>query len=173
MSKWDDPKPEFKWPVAVARPISASTEDVWRAISMPGNLELCHPFCDKNPVENWPGEGSRDVIYYLNGRVLTRCFLNWIDGVGYDLEIGRQGGRLSFVSWRIIPREETLCILRITIYPHMIQHIPLAIRWFPHVVTVRPKLSSYLASVVKGFDWFVTQGQAVSSNQFGTHPWFS
>jgi hypothetical protein len=54
MPEWEDPKPGYKWPVEVAQPIKAPAEKVWDAISMRGNLEPCHPFCSKNPVEVWP-----------------------------------------------------------------------------------------------------------------------
>ncbi len=173
MLEWEDPKPGYKWPVAVSQPIMTSAEKVWGAISMPGNLELCHPFCAKNPVEVWPGEGSQDQIHYLSGWVLERRFVQWIDGVGYDLEIGRRGGRSSFVSWRIMPIGYQNCILRITIYPHVLQNLPVAIRWFPHILRVVPMLSRYLSSVVRGFEWYVTRGEPVPRNQFGSHPWFS
>ena len=169
----EDPKPGFKWPVAVAHTIAAPAEKVWATVSMPGNLEHCHPFCKRNPVEVWPGEGSRDAIHYLSGRVLERRFCRWIDGVGYDLEIGRRGGRSSFVSWRILPGRDQDCTLRIAVYPHILQGIPVAIRWLPHALRIRPMLRSYLESVVKGFEWYVTRGEPVPRNQFGSHPWFS
>jgi len=173
MLEWEDPKPGFKWPVAATHPITASAEKVWGAISMPGNLELCHPFCVKNPVEVWPGEGSKDQIHYLSGWVLERRFGRWIDGVGYDLEIGRPGGGASFVSWRITPVDDQNCILGITIYPQVLQNIPVAIRWLPHIFRVGPMLKSYLSSVVGGFEWYVIRGEPVPRNQFGSHPWFS
>jgi hypothetical protein len=173
MPQWDDPKQVFRWPVAVAQPIEAPAERVWKAISMPGNLELCHPFCAENPVEMWPGDGSRDAIHYLSGRVLERRFCRWIDGVGYDLEIGRRGGRSSFVSWRISPADQEGCTLRIAVYPHALQTLPVAIRWLPHIVRLRPMLRSYLSSVVRGFEWYVTRGEPVARDQFGAHPWFS
>lgn len=173
LSTWDDPKPGFKWPVAVSRSISASARDVWQAISMPGNLEPCHPFCSKNPVEVWPGEESRDEIHYLSGWVYARRFCRWIEGVGYDLEIGRRGGRQSFVSWRITPEDGHNCTLRITVYPHALQGLPVIIRWVPHMLSIGPMLRKYLSSVVRGFEWYVTRGEAVPRNQFGSHPWFS
>lgn len=169
----DNPRPGFRWPVAVAQEIAAPAEKVWDAISMPGNLEPCHPFCAKNPVQVWPGPDSRDEIHYLSGLVFERRFCRWIEGVGYDLEIGRHGGRQSFVSWRIAPVEKERCILRIAVYPHVLQTVPVAIRWIPHLVRVRPLLKQYLASVVGGFDWYVTHGEPVPRNQFGSHPWFS
>jgi hypothetical protein len=169
----DDPKPGFRWPVAVAAPIAAPAEKVWEAISLPGNLELCHPFCAKNPVDVWPGEASRDEIHYLSGWVFERRFCRWIDGVGYDLEIGARGGRMSFVSWRILPKARGESTLRIAVYPHVLQQVPVVIRWLPHRLRLRPMLTKYLSSVVRGFEWYVTRGEAVPRDQFGSHPWFS
>ena len=173
MPRWDDPKPGYKWPIAVAQPIAASADKVWDAISMPGNLEHCHPFCAKNPVEAWPGEESKDEVHYLSGWVYERRFCRWIEGVGYDLEIGERGGRSSFVSWRITPARSGNCILRISVYPHTLQSVPVVMRWLPHVLYLGPMLRRYLSSVVRGFEWYVIRGEAVPRNQFGTHPWFS
>lgn len=169
----NDPRPGFRWPVAVARAIAAPGGKVWEAISMPGNLEAGHPFCARNPVHAWPGETSRDEVHYLSGWVFERRFCRWIDGVGYDLEIGRHGGGTSFVSWRILRSTRAACILRIVVYPHVLQHLPVAIRWLPHRLRLRPMLIDYLSSVVGGFEWYVTRGEAVPRNHFGSHPWFS
>jgi hypothetical protein len=163
----------FKWPITASRKIETSPQNVWLAISRPGNLEDCHPFCEKNPVDQWPGVGARDTIHYYSGWVLDREFTNWIDGVGYDLTIGREGGRKSYVSWQITAEQENVSTLSITIYPHIFQNIPTVIRWMPHIVAIKPFLHSYLESVVKGFDWFITTGKSVQMNQFGTHKWFS
>ena len=168
-----DPLPGFKWPVMFEQPISVPAEMVWNTISMPGNLEQCHPFCVKNPVEVWPGEGSRDEIHYLSGWIYERRFNRWIDGVGYDLEIGRQGGGKSFVSWRIKPQGNHNCILKISIYPHVLQNLSVVIRWLPHILYIRPLLRRYLSSVTRGFEWYVIRGEPVPRNQFGEHPWFS
>ena len=129
VSVWDDPKPGFKWPVTVAQPIKAPAGRVWDAISMPGNLEPCHPFCARNRVEVWPGEGSRDEVHYLSGWVFERRFCRWINGVGYDLEIGTRGGKSSFVSWRILPVNNGNCTLRIAVYPHLLQDAPVAVSY--------------------------------------------
>ncbi len=173
MPQWDDPKPGYKWPVAVAQPIAAPGDKVWEVISMPGNLEHCHPFCAKNPVQVWPGEGSRDEVHYLSGWVFERRFCRWIDGIGYDLEIGRRGGRSSFVSWRIMPVDNQDCLLKIAVYPHALQNVPAAIRWLPHLLHIGPMIRRYLSSVVRGFEWYVIRGEPVPRNQFGSHPWFS
>jgi hypothetical protein len=112
-------------------------------------------------------------VRYLSGWIYERRFRHWIEGVGYDLEIGRHGGETSTVSWRISPIDDQSCALCITVYPHALQKIPIVIRWFPHVLRLRPMLERYLDSVVRGFEWYVTRGEPVPRNKFGTHPWFS
>ena len=100
--------------------------------------------------------------------------LAWsVDGVGYDLTVGREGGGKSYVSWRITEAEDDAANLSITIYPYALQKIPLVIRWAPHLAMMRPALHSYLESVLKGFEWFITTGKPVTKNQFGSHKWFS
>ena len=173
MTRLDDPNPGFKWPISVGRSIAEPAGKVWQAISAPGNLEKCHPFCAGNPVQVWPGANARDEVHYLSGWVFERRFLRWIDGVGYDLEIGRQGGSTSLVSWRISSTEPRSCVLRIAVYPHALQRVPVVLRWIPHTLRLRPMLRSYLSSVTAGFEWYVMRGEPVPRNQFGTHPWFS
>jgi hypothetical protein len=163
----------FKWPVAVERSLNASPDEVWSVISNPGNLELCHPFCRRNPVESWPGIGSHDAIEYYSGWRFERRFTGWIDGGGYDLEIGRKGGRRTAVSWRIREVDDGTSVLGITTYPVGLQHLPVVVRWLPHLVTMRPMLRSYLDSVLRGFEHYLTTGQPVTRNQFGSHRWFS
>ncbi len=167
------PQNAFRWPVTVEREITAPAQDVWCAISRPGNLELCHPFCESNPVRIWPGPGSQDEVHYLSGWVYERQFRRWIEGVGYDLQIGRKGGGKSLVSWRVIPIDDYCCALKITVCPHALQNLPILIRWIPYVLWLRPLLRKYLDSVVRGFEWHVVRLEPVPRNAFGTHPWFS
>ncbi len=168
-----DPGPDFRWPVAVDGPIAATPERVWEVISSPGNLELCHPFCAANPVRAWPGATSRDEIHYLSGLVFERRFCRWIEGEGYDLHVGRPEGSASFVSWRIAPGTVGDSVLGISVYPHILQDWPSALRWLPYRLRVQPLLERYLWSVVRGFEWYLTRGEPVPRNQFGPHPWFS
>ena len=163
----------FKWPVSVARLIEAPASEVWEAISQPGNLENCHPFCASNPVQAWPGPESRDEVHYLSGWVFERRFREWIEGTGYDLVIGRKGGGESSVSWRITPVDVRSCRLRITVCPHGLQSVPVVVRWLPHWFWLRPQLRQYLDSVVRGVGWFVIRHQPVPRNAFGKHRWFS
>jgi len=164
---------KFKWSVSAEQKISAPAQKLWDVISAPGNLEWCHPFCAKNPVQTWPGPNSRDEVHYLSGWVFERKFRQWIDGIGYDLEIGRRGGRVSSVSWRILPVDDRHCVLRITVYPHALQTWPVIIRWLAYVFRLRPMLGAYLNSVVRGYEWYVTRNEPVPRDQFGRHPWFS
>jgi len=55
----------------------------------------------------------------------------------------------------------------------VLQGLPVAIRWLPYLLRVRPLLKSYLSSVVRGYEWYVIRGEPVPRNQFGSHPWFS
>lgn len=163
----------FRWPVTVEQGIAASSQDVWAAISTPGVLERCHPFCSANPVDVWPGAGSRDEVHYYNGLVYERRFLEWREGAGYSLQIGEPNGPSSLVTWEVSATGSSASTLAITVYPHILQGVPVVARWVPHLGYVRPLLRRYLRSVVSGFGWYVTRHEPVRRNQFGTHPWFS
>lgn len=165
--------PEFKWPVSAEKAIGAPAQKVWDAIAAPGNLELCHPVCASNPVQNWPGPGAQDEVHYRSGWVYKRRINRWFEGVGYDLEIGRCGGDKSSVYWRIIALDDLSCVLRLTVHSHALENLPPVIRWIPHFFWLRPILRKYLESVVRGFEWYVIRGEPVPRNQFGAHPWFS
>ncbi len=159
--------------VAFRRRIAAPADAVWRAISTPGHLAQCHPFCESNPVARWPGVGSRDTIRYHGGRVLHRRFTGWIEGTGYDLLIGGDDGRTSRVTWRIRAVASGDSTLGITIEPHLLDLVPPAFRRILHALYVGPMLRRYLRSVVKGVEWNVLTGTPVTRNQFGAHRWFS
>ncbi|MEA2010504.1 MAG: hypothetical protein U9N78_07355 [Actinomycetota bacterium] len=163
----------FRWPVGVRQTIAGSEDDVWTVISTPGVLEQCHPYCRANPVTQWPGADSRDEVHYFNGWVYERRFVKWIEGVGYSLVIGEADGPTSVVTWRVESVDSATSTLAITVYPHLIQGVPIVVRWLPHIGYVRPLLRRYLKSVVRGFDWYVTRREPVRRNQFGAHPWFS
>ncbi|MDJ0910475.1 MAG: hypothetical protein QNI99_14855 [Woeseiaceae bacterium] len=163
----------FRWPVSARQTIGAPAADVWSAIAASGNLESCHPFCAENPVRIWPGPGSIDEVHYLNGIVYERRFQSWYEGEGYDLEIWHKQQKLADVIWRIEPTGDESSVLEITVLPLGLQNLPTWLRWAPHVFVLRPRMKSYLQSVVRGFEWYVTRGESVPRNQFGTHPWFS
>ena len=45
-------------------------------IRQPGNLNKYHPFCKKNEVIKWPGNGSVDHLEYLNGMKFIRTLFS-------------------------------------------------------------------------------------------------
>ena len=107
------------------------------------------------------------------GLEYERRFYYWSERRGYDLEILHRSRRLARVEWRISEIDDNNSTLAITVYPDGLQDRPVFIRWVPHFLWLKPKLSSYLDSVVRGFEWYVTRGEPVPRNQFGEHPWFS
>ncbi len=161
------------FPVTVSQTLARPAADVWAAISTPGHLEACHPFCRKNPVSTWDEAGSVDEVHYLNGRVYERRFRAWHAGAGYDLDIFGRDRHVATVSWRLEETGGDTSTLTITVQPRLPGNWPAVVCWIAHWLRIRPYLRSYLRSVVMGVDWYVTRGQPVPRNQWGRHPWFS
>lgn len=92
MSKRDS---QYLKPIHYKIRINAPSEKVWDIISSPGNLEYCHPFCESNPVDKWPGKESIDYVNYYNGLKYIRKFTDWKTGIGYELLIGKTNGKKS------------------------------------------------------------------------------
>ena len=88
------------WCISRTIIIPAPSVKVWEAISDPSSLEACHPFVEENPVNKWPGDGSKDIIRYYSGLTYYREIYVWEEGVGYDLMIGKEGELNSRVLWR-------------------------------------------------------------------------
>ena len=149
-----------------------SKSDLWSIISSPSNLELFHPFCDKNPVIKWPGTGSVDQIIYYSGLILEREFINWIDNSKYELLIGENGGKKSFVSWKIKENKD-YSILSVSIYPHKFNQGNKLVNFLPFQIIVRPTLTRYINSVMNGLEYHIETNLKVKKNQFGNHRIFS
>ena len=164
---------KFLKPISRSIRINVHPRRVWEVISKPGNLELCHPFCESNPVENWEGNKSIDYVNYYSGLKYQRVFTDWIDGIGYDLLIGRRNGKKSKVIWRINNPDESTSELKITIYPHDLKRYPNFVKVPFYIFYIAPMLRKYLSSVLKGFNAYIMQGKPVQKNQFGAHRWFS
>ncbi|MGB5895076.1 MAG: hypothetical protein WBG58_12945 [Ignavibacteriaceae bacterium] len=160
-------------PVSKSIIINAPPNKVWDVISKPGILELCHPFCKSNPVENWAGKKSIDFVVYNNGLRYQRIFTDWIDGTGYDLLIGRRNGKKSKVIWRIKENNSSSSELKITVFPYYISKYPRIVMPVINLLVIGPQLRKYLSSVLKGFNYYIMEGKPVQKNQFGTHKWFS
>lgn len=153
--------------------LKSSISDVWRVISKPGYLERVHPFCHKNTVLKKQGDKIlKDKLIYINGLEYIREFQYWETNKGYDLIIGKELGKKSFVKWRLSEVHDKVK-LSIQINPYRSQKIspllyPLATLFF-----IKPQLKKYLSSVLKGVKWNVEMNEVVSKNQFGSHSWFS
>lgn len=154
-------------PIAHSQDVPATREEVWQIISRPGSLIDYHPFCQSNPVEIWPGEGSRDRIYYYSGIVLRRDFKTWIDGVGYDLIASSEDGMRFKVIWRITTGENDHSCLNLTIIPFLMQDSERRMKQYSRL------LGRYLEQVSRGFEFYVRTGERVQRNQFGSHRLFS
>ncbi len=161
--------------ISVSRSIQASSEKVWQVIATPEHLEYCHPFCDKNPAESWSGVGSKDKVYFYSGKVLDRYCREWIEGEGYDLD-------LTFINldtqaearFRISPDSlGNESVLTISLTLKMPAYFPSYFRWILFYLILQPTLKRYLDSVLKGFEYYITTGQPVSRNQFGSNAFFS
>ena len=162
----------FNWSVSRNKTYHVDNNKIWQVISSPSNLELFHPFCKKNPSLKWSGIDSLDEIHYYNDMILVREFTNWIDGVGYDLFIGKKNGEKSFVSWRIKDQGSN-SNLSITIYPHYKNKGNRILNFAPFFIFVKPSLISYLDSVLLGLNYYIENNRKVEKNQFGVHHFFS
>ena len=121
-------------------------------IREPGNLNKYHPFCKKNEIINWPGNGSVDHLEYHNGMKFNREFYNWTDN-GYDLRIGGKRN-MAIVNW-VVEGDESRSSLRFRINPNIKNYIPIEniliqrLFWFLYI---KPMLQSYINHVIKGFN---------------------
>lgn len=156
-------KMENKEVITRSQVLPASKEKVWQLISSPGMLTEYHSFVSQNPVEKWPGVGSKDRIHYFSGLILEREFTAWIDGVGYDLNANTEEGLRYQVFWRITSGEDGQAILSISIKPYSEDRFDQYSRL----------LGKYLEQVLKGCEYYLRTGEPVSRNQFGSHRFFS
>ena len=154
-------------PVSHAQPVPVSRTQVWELISRPGILVDFHPFCQGNPVDRWPGVGSRDTIHYYSGLIIIREFNTWLEGIGYDLTASDQDQLHFKVSWRISSTENDHSLLTITIKQVVGQHSERRVKQFSRL------LDKYLIQVGQGIDYYLRTGERVTRNQFGSHRLFS
>ena len=163
---------KFHWQISETLNVTINSEELWKIISSPSNLELFHPFCNKNPIIKWPGKTSIDEIYYYSNLIYQRKFIKWTEGVGYDLLIGEKNGHQSLVSWKIQNNNKQTS-LTITIYPYKYNTGIKLIEFIPYTVLVKPLLKKYIKSVMLGLEYFIKNNKRVQKNEFGYLPFFS
>lgn len=176
MTTMKAPPATSKYVVTHRTRINAPASKVWEVISMPGNLNYCHPFCEENKVTTWGKTGAQDSIKYFNGLTLHRSFTDWQEGKGYELIIGTRRHAAARVFWEVHPIDETNTELSIDIhlfpkialsrYPKLLRG---AIRRFYFV----PNMAKYVKAVVDGFKYYIETGKSVEKNQFGHNKMFS
>ena len=160
-------------PVSAAIEIAAPPQAVWQGIAEAGYLKRCHPFCDSTNVERWPGVGSRDSITYYSGRKYHRNFVEWFDGVGYDIELGDRPHVTARVRWRIAPLSERSCQFSIEVIPYLRAHLSHEQKLSYQDRLFGSDLQHYLECVVKGVEFWIRTGQDVAKDQFGRNPLYS
>ena len=153
--------------------IELKPASVWTLITTAGILEKCHPFCESNTAVVWDENEHIDVLVYLNGRRYVRTFHTWTVNEGFSLLIGSEGGAQSYVEWNIEAHGDEHSRLTITVFPYILAKLPRPLALLPHLMWVRPRLRTYLRSVLSGFQYHLATEQAVPRNHFGSHPWFS
>ena len=63
--------------------------------------------------------------------------------------------------------------LKITVYPYFLNDYPKLISFVPYKFFIKPKLTSYLNSVVGGINFYMVNKIPVKRNMYGKHSWFS
>ena len=168
-----------QWGLEPGRPLQASVEiavpaaDVWQAIAAPGSLKQFHPFCATTEVERWPGLGSRDSITYYSGIRYHRNFVDWQEGVGYDIELGDPPNQTARVLWRIAPTSPETCRLSIEVFPLLKAALSAEKKQAYQARLFGAVLQHYLECVVQGVRFFATTGQPVREDQFGKNSLYS
>ena len=142
---------------------------VWEIISSKNALELFHPFCLKNDVIDYK---KKDKLVYLNGLSYVREFSAWKPNKGFELSIGKKGGKKSKVQWEIKILDRG-CEVKISVFPYKSSKIPKYIYPLVNIFIVKPKLRKYLLSILKGLKFYLDTNIKVKKNQFGKHSWFS
>tara|TARA_B110000008_G_scaffold265877_1_gene291472 strand:+ start:389 stop:670 length:282 start_codon:yes stop_codon:yes gene_type:complete len=92
--------------------------------------------------------------------------------IGYSIKIGSKNGKESDVKWQIIDKEGVVYV-KITIKPYTSSKIPKLLYPILHYAVIRPKLKSYLKSVLRGLKYYLTHKKPVPRNEFGNHSWFN
>ena len=165
-------KMKYNQSITVSREIEASQDELWDFISTPEYLNYCHPFCKKNTIIKWEKDNHSDILVYLNGLTYIRKFVEWNEKDGYSLLIGEENKEQSKVVWKI-NSQENQTYLKISVYPYFLRDYPKFISFIPYKFFIKPKLTSYLKSVLDGINFYMVNKIPVQRNMTGRHTWFS
>ena len=151
--------------------IHVSAPTLWAAITSDRHLEACHPYIQRH-TKNTSTTGLSDVITYLNGVTFTRESTAWMDGVGYDLIVGKASEPKNEVAWRIKEVTHSSCKLSISVTPRSVEKLPKLVRGVALVLFVRRHVGRYLDAVTGGIKLWVETGKPIDKTAFPRHPWF-
>ena len=149
--------------------LNQNPDIVWEIISSKNALELFHPYCLKNDAIDYK---KKDKLVYLNGLIYIREFSVWKPNKGFELSIGKKGGKKSKVIWEIKILDKG-CEVTISVFPYSSSKISKYFYPIINIIIVKPKLRKYLLSVLKGLKFYLDTNIRVKKNQFGKHAWFS
>jgi hypothetical protein len=160
----------------VSRRVAVPAAEVWREMQRPGHLTECHPFCQRNEPERWPGVGSRDAVHYYNGKVIHRNFLTWEEGRGYLVYVtDERERRVLDAEFLVAPApgdpRASIMTIRGSGVPSRI--LPDRVRRVMWQVAERALIERYFDAVIQGFEFHLTTGKTVGRSQFGWLPLFS
>ena len=159
--------------IGASREIGVSREALWAVVSQPGQAPRFHPFCRESRVMQWPGVGARDTVTYASGLHIERHFTGWLEGKGFDIEVGLPPKKNAFVEWRIEDTGEASCRLTISLTPYLKagltaeQARDFQQRYFADSILL------YLDNVLRGVEQLAVTGVPVEPDQFGHHPQYS
>lgn len=159
--------------VSVRHIIDAASDSVWEVISQPGQLTRYHPFCRETRVVKWPGVGAKDTVTYYSGVHYERECVTWIEGVGFDIEVGPPPDKTARMEWRVKGLGERQSELAITVMPYVKADLSARRKQAYLQRFFGDTIAQYLDSVVRGVRHVATAGEAVQKNQFGAHPIYS
>ena len=149
--------------------LNQNPDIVWEIISSKNALELFHPYCLKNDAIDYK---KKDKLVYLNGLIYIREFSVWKPNKGFELSIGKKGGKKSKVIWEIKILDRG-CEVKISVLPYSSSKISKYFHPIVNIIIVKPKLRKYLLSVLTGLKFYLETKVKVKKNQFGKHSWFS
>ena len=152
--------------------LNVELEKVWDLLSKPSHLELFHPFCKSHKIIVWNEQKKIDELIYLNDLLFERNIYNWQKKSGFELYIGKKGGKKSKVEWKLKSiNEKTILIIKVN--PYISDKFSPIIYRLLLITYILPSLKKYLNSVTKGIKFYLENGIAIKNNQFGSHKWFS
>ncbi len=99
--------------------------------------------------------------------------MTWLEGEGYDIEIGPPPHKTAHVAWRIKALREQRSELSLTVTPYLKTGLSERRKQSYERRFFGDTIEQYLDSVVRGVGHVATTGQAVQKNQFGSHPIYS